>query len=935
MGSSAQTAPLVRTIDSNRTELNLFNPGIDHKQHRTYPTLGNVLPEIFEGPSRSRAHTRALALKRIRNGATHAGSFEKNYENLESIKKQDNAIYLAAQQADLTTILRGMEYFFEFETALRLSLQKTTEFGTRRNLSDATRVCSDIHRKLETLAGRYDGSVAENSWFNPSAIFQDITDSDPIPFNRISVALISFAQQLEVGLDALPTDVDPVAQKRWRGLLQNIKKSAKRLPDTFIGDPGADTEESARMLVNTFAGLANKLAHIDLSVRACLQRQSAGYCDATFQRSGEDFVIGFQGHTLRVPEQGALIIDARAHKEPSDLIRGVGLAYILSQAGFPIPAIEARLSFAPRIGAVIPSGLETVSEVEGDGGAGFFVTSLKEVLEIADTLPRGSIICLDRIPRGSNPDALSTTETALFHRLLEKDLRVIIASNSPSELIKKGYEGNVFVLLNEDLNEVPSIALRLQGLELCQPPRPVIWEADRHVCISDQQMAGEIYTVLSRRFSETPSVKDELLQRSGLGVYLERGRFDGQVSQDSLTYDLNGGFSKSRTEVDHWEGMLARLTPVEIEQFAEALSKFGVAYDAASKSYATIQRERGPLSGLGEEYRGPLFDSMAEFKTSATQCIEMYRGFQVRYGDDVFEESPVRQIEEGLNAAQENLDNPTMRIEYLGYTLPDTLHSVGEFIQGARRRLALISLEANDSNLTSPKRLGSDNEYFLTAMNIQPAIFGRVVSETIQHHDKEKRIKLPTVKSHETTPVSIEIKRGDHCTIIHGPNSGGKTLLLKTLAIELGIGQGGLLTSGEIQVGDAEAVIPIFSRPTPSESADSVFRRTVELATDALAKSHHPRIVIMDELHGVDPSLIAAAQIELMTLAHQNGHYLILNTHTLEGIAEAQKMGKAVVWKMSGAPDYRLEKDENPIPSSNGWAIAQSIISEHDRRRAN
>lgn len=928
-----------RVVESgSSTLMHLLNPGTDGRAHRNYPNLENTLPHIFGGHSRHMHHTRALALKRLRTAEGRDGSMEKNQIYLEQLKNRDACIFNAVQSSGkLEWALEGMKCFFEFEGAFRLENQPYGSRGERKKKVTTEepiskeRYDASIYKRMDKYKGKYSDIKSSSGWFPPTTIFNSISETRPLPMDEIRQALVDYTKSLE---QLLPSD-SPF-NKSWKDRLSSIQKAANSLPKDGFHSP----EEG----VHAFAGIASKLADIDLSLRIRKQASQDGYTYARYETSsrGCDVINGFQGVNAHIPINGSLIIDATNHTEPSELIRSIGLAYWFSQAGFPIPAQEASLSFIPGIAAMIPSALETAEVLEtGSKGAGFFVTSIKDTLKSIEKLPKGSLVCLDRIPRGSTPDALEKTEAALFGMLLDKGFRVVISSNTPdviSRVAETHFKNCETAKLSEpegfDANSPSNIVDRLLSLSETEAPEPSRI-ASTISYIVDENIGGSTYASLRHRLSNLSNValfSELLADASGLNTYGLEGERSSQSDVispfNSRHRERGSGNYLYKTYISLYSELPEdfRTQGKEgITQLMEACNKLRDALklwdqcrgDAAKPEKLLALREQfsdsfEDLKGVFlrfAEYYNSLVETDTDYRISTSHIENFSRHFEIF--DIAFDETK--------RSAQ---PQAILRIAY------DLLGDIRSTCQDMETALTLLDLPSgsNGTKFSTPQKALPEEGLIFEAAGIQPCTFSTPKTMLLIPNHKESKAAIPAVVRDDLVPVSLTVAEGEHFVVIHGPNSGGKTLLLKTLAHELASAAADIPTTGSIKLGEFDGIVPIFSHPDSNESSDSIFRKVTDLAREALEDNRSKRVVIMDELHGVDPKLIASVQLELAELAHRNGHYLILNTHTLDGIPEAQRMNKAVVWKMSGAPDYTLTRDLDPKPSSSGWEIAQTIL---------
>ncbi len=194
------------------------------------------------------------------------------------------------------------------------------------------------------------------------------------------------------------------------------------------------------------------------------------------------------------------------------------------------------------------------------------------------------------------------------------------------------------------------------------------------------------------------------------------------------------------------------------------------------------------------------------------------------------------------------------------------------------------------------------------------------------------------IASHQVTadqsgvvPIDLDITEKDRLLVITGPNTGGKTVALKTAGLIVCMVQTGLLPPchGSSTIGVFENMFADIGDEQSLEQSLSTFSGHLKQIVSLLEKADEKSLVLLDELGaGTDPTEGSALGITILSEMLRRRTATIASTHhnsikafafTMEGIANA-----ALEFDMKTLrPTYRILMGQ--IGQSNAFGIAASL----------
>jgi len=382
------------------------------------------------------------------------------------------------------------------------------------------------------------------------------------------------------------------------------------------------------------------------------------------------------------------------------------------------------------------------------------------------------------------------------------------------------------------------------------------------------------------------------------------------------------------------QALTAPPLPRELEdRLAAALEPDGQVKDSASPALARARREvravreklvsrlAAILDGLDPHHRSP--DAGVTVR-SGRYVIPVRRDARSRLAGIVHDESATHAT---------LFVEPTESIE-LGNQLRETVAEEAREVHRVLRALTAALREHADGILLAFAQLVvldgacARASYALARRAVRPAV-GEVGATPLRIHGGAHPLLFAS--GAPVVPFDLELAPGERTLLVSGPNTGGKTVMVKAVGLIAALAQSGVIPP----VGEGTA-LPVFTalfadigdRQSIQESL-STFSAHVAALRDILERADAGSLVLLDEVgSGTDPAeggALAAAVLRSLTA---RGACTVATTHlgTLKRLAQAERGIVNASLQFDGVsltPTYRFTKG---VPGrSYALAIARNL----------
>ena len=143
----------------------------------------------------------------------------------------------------------------------------------------------------------------------------------------------------------------------------------------------------------------------------------------------------------------------------------------------------------------------------------------------------------------------------------------------------------------------------------------------------------------------------------------------------------------------------------------------------------------------------------------------------------------------------------------------------------------------------------------------------------------------PLIPKDVCVPINIELKNKDQAIIITGPNTGGKTVAMKTTGLVHLMAYYGMMVpvGGEMKIGYFDSIYADIGDEQSIEQSLSTFSSHMKKIVNITKHASDKSLIILDELgSGTDPKEGSVLAISIIEYLRKRGSKLIVTTHYSE-----------------------------------------------------
>ena len=420
------------------------------------------------------------------------------------------------------------------------------------------------------------------------------------------------------------------------------------------------------------------------------------------------------------------------------------------------------------------------------------------------------------------------------------------------------------------------------------------------------------------------------------GVELAQiGRLLGTTRQLQSFFDQLIQEEKIYPALTHWANQCVALPKLE-QLIQNAVAEDGSVLSSASTQLATIRRQQQQTEHQVRQVLNDMLKSKASQLTDALITIRNDRyvlpvkvEYRAQFGGAIHDQSSTGQTLYIEPQAVINLNNKRSELQ------------VAE-----RKEIERILMELSIELMPFAQDIGNNEAIVAQLDYIQArAYYARELNATKPKFSLEQHIALwqarhPLIDAQKVVANDIVLGESYRSLIITGPNTGGKTILLKTLGLLQLMGQSGLhipCATGS-QLGVFDEVYADIGDEQSIEQNLSTFSSHMTNIVRILNEATHNSLLLFDELgSGTDPQEGAALAMAILNYTRKLGCIVMATTHYPELKVYAHDTADTINASMefdaqSLSPTYRLligvPGRSNALDISRRLGLREDILEE-------
>lgn len=435
------------------------------------------------------------------------------------------------------------------------------------------------------------------------------------------------------------------------------------------------------------------------------------------------------------------------------------------------------------------------------------------------------------------------------------------------------------------INMLTECATSASGKSLCQNLTPSV--SLEEIQLAQQQTSDaltRIYQKGSLSFSGIHNIGASL-KRLEVGGALSIGEFLKiasllEVAKRAKAYARSEREDAKTDSLDDYFSRLEPLTPLLEEIRRCILSEDEIADDASS----ALKNIRRSIKNTNEKIRSQMNDLLNSNRTHLQDAVITMRGGRYCLPVKAESKGQVPGMIHDQSSTGSTLFIEPMAIVKLNNDLKELYLKEQEEIE---------IILANLSSLTGEYIPYLQDDYeILTELDFifAKGSLARNYNGTAPIFNEEHRIRIrkgrhPLLDGHKVVPIDIHLGEEFDLLIVTGPNTGGKTVSLKTVGLFTLMGQAGLHipANDRSELSIFEEVFADIGDEQSIEQNLSTFSSHMTNITSILKQVNGNSLVLFDELcAGTDPTEGAALAISILSRLHDYGVRTMATTHYSE-----------------------------------------------------